>query len=109
MTDPRYKTLKIKTGVVRRLTKEKASYEVEVVQLEERLEKMKADGKDEHDIKKQYEVLQESRCMVPDTLKRLKKAAAELNDLLEKENDLAESEEYIDAKRVLEIAEPLLA
>ena len=36
-----------------RLTKEKESYEKEAQQLEAKVEKMKADGKDEYDIKKQ--------------------------------------------------------
>lgn len=40
-------------NVLNRLTKEKESYEEEAAQLEQRLEKMKADGKDIHDIRKQ--------------------------------------------------------
>lgn len=35
-----------------RLTKEKVSYEKEAVKIEERVEKMKADKKDEYEIKK---------------------------------------------------------
>lgn len=35
-----------------RLTKEKVSYEKEAVNIEERVEKMKADKKDEYEIKK---------------------------------------------------------
>ncbi|XP_055878100.1 tubulin-specific chaperone A-like [Biomphalaria glabrata] len=109
MADPRIKQIKIKTGVVKRLTKEKESYEKEAVQLEEKLEKMKADGKDEHDIRKQGEVLQESRSMVPDTVRRLKKAYAELEELLEKESDLSEVEEFTQAKEALKLAEPIVA
>ncbi|KAH9520195.1 hypothetical protein Btru_060245 [Bulinus truncatus] len=109
MADQRIKQIKIKTGVVKRLTKEKESYEKEAVQLEERLEKMKADGKDEHDIKKQGEVLQESRAMVPDTIRRLKKAYADLEELLEKESDLSEAEEFTLAKDALKQAESIVA
>ena len=36
-----------------RLAKEKLMYEKETVQEEEKVEKMKADGRDEHDVKKQ--------------------------------------------------------
>lgn len=36
-----------------RLVKEKAMYEKEITQQETRIAKMKAEGKDEHDIKKQ--------------------------------------------------------
>ncbi|CAG5124679.1 unnamed protein product [Candidula unifasciata] len=108
MTDSR-KQIKIYTGVVKRTTKEKECYEKEATQLAEKLEKMKADGKDEHDIKKQGEVLQESRSMVPDTTKRLKKAVNDLSELLKKESDLDGTEEYTEAVAALKAAEPHLA
>ncbi|XP_005091780.1 tubulin-specific chaperone A [Aplysia californica] len=109
MADPRIKQIKIKTGVVKRLVKEKESYEKEATQIEEKIEKMKADGKDEYDVKKQGEVLQESRSMVPDTIRRLKKAYADLDELLQKESDLAEAEEFTQAKEALATAEPVIA
>lgn len=65
-------------------------------------------GKDEHDIRKQEEVLQESLMMVPDCHRRLAKAFNELKILLESEAALSESEEYITAKKVLEEAEAQL-
>jgi tubulin-specific chaperone A len=52
MTDPRAKQIKIQTGVVKRIIKEKSMYEKEVQQTENRIEKMKTDGKDEYDIRK---------------------------------------------------------
>lgn len=45
MADPRIKTLKIKTGVVKRLTKEKLMYIKETEQQREKVEKLKASGK----------------------------------------------------------------
>ncbi len=42
--------------VAYRLYKEKQMYEKEVIDLEAKVEKMKADGKDEYDIKKQVTV-----------------------------------------------------
>ena len=54
--DPRVKALKIKTGVVKRSGKEKLSYRQEADQQREKVEKMKAEGKDEHDVKKMTEV-----------------------------------------------------
>ena len=42
-----------------RLAKEKIMYEKEVVDQEAKIEKMKAENKDEYDIKKQV------RCMIP--------------------------------------------
>jgi len=107
--DPRIRQIKIKTGVVKRLTKEKEMYEKEAIQIAGKIEKMKDDGKDEYDIKKQNEVLNESRSMVPDTVRRLKAAYAELDDLLEKEADLAEVEEFSLAKTALTAAEPVIA
>lgn len=45
MADPRIKTLKIKTGVVKRLTKEKLMYVKETEQQREKVEKLRASGK----------------------------------------------------------------
>lgn len=104
MADPRLKTLKIKTGVVRRLAKEKTVYEKEANQQKNRVEKYKAEGRDEHDIKKQEEVLQESLMMVPDCQRRLAKAFEDLKGILESEQDLKETEEYSTAQKVLDEA-----
>ncbi|XP_063982400.1 tubulin-specific chaperone A [Diachasmimorpha longicaudata] len=105
MSDPRLRTLKIKTGVVKRLAKEKVTYEKEVTLQKERIQKYKDQGKDSHDIRKQEEVLQESLMMIPDCQRRLVKASEELKKILESEQDLKESESYIDAEKVLEEAE----
>lgn len=55
--DPRLKKLRIQTGVVKRCGKEKLSYRKEADMQRAKIEKMKADGKDEADIKKMNEVL----------------------------------------------------
>lgn len=70
MADPRLKTIKIKTGVVKRITKEKVVYEREVEEQKEKIVKIKQAGKDEHDIRKQEEVLGECLMMVPDCKRR---------------------------------------
>lgn len=44
MSDPRIRTLKIKTGVVKRLAKEKVTYEKEAAQQRERIQKLKEQG-----------------------------------------------------------------
>lgn len=54
--DPRLKALRIKTGVVKRTAKEEISYRKEAEQQKAKVEKMKAAGKDEHDIRKMNEV-----------------------------------------------------
>lgn len=45
MADPRIKTLKIKTGIVKRLTKEKLMYVQELEQQQLKVEKLKEAGK----------------------------------------------------------------
>ncbi|KAK6179684.1 hypothetical protein SNE40_011990 [Patella caerulea] len=108
MADTRIRQIKIKTGVVKRIAKEKIMYEKEAVQIEEKIEKMKIDGKDEHDIRKQTEVLQESKAMVPDTLKRLRNAVEDLGQVLATEKDLQESEEYKLAQEALNNAKTVM-
>uniref|UniRef100_A0A8U7NS87 Tubulin-specific chaperone A n=1 Tax=Corvus moneduloides TaxID=1196302 RepID=A0A8U7NS87_CORMO len=57
-------------------------YEKEAKQQEEKIEKMKAEACDDYGIKKQIEILQESRMMIPDCQRRLEVAHAELTQLL---------------------------
>ena len=47
------KALRIRSGVVKRLRKELAAYTSECEREQEKLEKMRADGADKHDIKQQ--------------------------------------------------------
>ncbi|XP_061589315.1 tubulin-specific chaperone A [Cololabis saira] len=102
MADPRIRQIKIKTGIVKRLAKEKISYINEAKGQEEKIERLKAEAGDDYVIKKQMEVLQESRMMVPDCHRRLTIAHADLLQLLETEEDLGEAEEYKEARSVLD-------
>ncbi|XP_069606062.1 tubulin-specific chaperone A [Ranitomeya imitator] len=102
MADPRVRQIKIKTGVVKRLSKEKLMYEKEAKQQEEKIERMKSEGGDEYVIKKQAEILQESRMMIPDCHRRLEAAHTDLTQVLENEKDLEETEEYKDARAMLD-------
>ncbi|KAF5300135.1 hypothetical protein FQR65_LT09226 [Abscondita terminalis] len=104
MADPRLKSLKIKTGVVRRLAKEKVVYEKEADQQRCRIEKFKGEGKDEYDIRKQEEVLQETLMMVPDCQRKLGKAIEELKNIIDNELDLQELDEYQAAVKIIEEA-----
>lgn len=108
MADPRIRQIKIKTGVVRRIAKEKVVYEKEAEQQKNRIQKIKDEGQDEHNIRKQEEVLQESLMMVPDCQRRLVKAYADLKTTLETEQDLKDKEDYITAQKVLKDAESQL-
>jgi len=102
MADPRVRQIKIKTGVVKRLVKEKMMYEKEAKQQEEKIEKMKAEDGENYAIKKTAEILQESRMMIPDCQRRLEAAHTDLLQLLESEKDLEETEEYKEARLVLD-------
>ncbi|XP_036973864.1 tubulin-specific chaperone A [Acanthopagrus latus] len=102
MADPRIRQIKIKTGIVKRLAKEEISYKNEAKQQEEKVERLKAEAGDEYVLKKQIEVLQESKMMIPDCHRRLAIAHADLLQLLEAEEDLAESEEYKEARNILD-------
>lgn len=104
MADPRIRTLKIKTGVVKRLAKEKTVYEREAEQQKERIQRFKDEGKDDYEIRKQEEVLSESLMMVPDCQRRLAVAYEELHKILESEQDLKETEDYLAAAKVLDEA-----
>uniref|UniRef100_A0A2I3TBZ8 Tubulin-specific chaperone A n=1 Tax=Pan troglodytes TaxID=9598 RepID=A0A2I3TBZ8_PANTR len=85
-----------------RLVKEKVMYEKEAKQQEEKIEKMRAEDGENYDIKKQAEILQESRMMIPDCQRRLEAAYLDLQRILENEKDLEEAEEYKEARLVLD-------
>ncbi|KAH7961168.1 tubulin-specific chaperone A [Rhipicephalus sanguineus] len=102
------RNLKIKTGIVKRMTKEKAAYLKEVEVERERAAKMKEMGKEEYDVKRQEQVINETLSMVPDSHKRLLVAYNELKEVLEGSEHLSETEEYLIAKEVLEQAQQSL-
>ncbi|KAI3659709.1 hypothetical protein MP638_005183 [Amoeboaphelidium occidentale] len=102
------KDLKIKTGIVTRLYKEYYAYLKEEETQKKRIERIKSEGADEHDIRKQYEVLQETEVMIPDCKKRLQKAKFELEKLLNaNETFLNGKEELQEAKDALQKAEEI--
>lgn len=102
----RLKQIRIKTGVVNRIAKEKQSYEKETETEKNRLLKLKDNGGDSHTLRKQEEVIQESAMMITDCQKRLTAAYADLKAVLENEKDLSEAEEFQNASKALELALP---
>nr|XP_057917965.1 tubulin-specific chaperone A isoform X2 [Doryrhamphus excisus] len=102
MADPRIRQIKIKTGVLKRLAKEEESYRTEAKQQEEKIEQLKAEAADSYLIKQHMEGLQETIMMIPDSRRRLTNAYGDLQQLLEMEEDLAESAEYQEAKNMLD-------
>lgn len=70
--DPsKLRNLKIKTGVVKRYTKEKLSYEKEVTMQQDKIKKFEEEGKDEYFMKQQVNSLRESELMVRHLISRL--------------------------------------
>ena len=85
------KQIRIKTGVLRRLGKEKLSYKKEAELQQVRFEKMRNEGRDEYDIKKMGQVVQESLMMIPHCHKRLVAAHADLASVLEAYSDVVDA------------------
>ncbi|KAI9140831.1 putative cofactor A [Paraphysoderma sedebokerense] len=101
--------LKIKTGVVKRLFKELKSYDVEKDKQQARIDKLVHEHADEHDIRKQKEVLDETLQMIPDCKKRLEASYEELSSLMAKHKSdpqIESSEEYKQALQILEECKP---
>lgn len=105
--DPRLKPIRIQTGVVKRLAKEKLSYQKEAAMLEEKLEAFKNSdvGADDAAVARQTAILNESKMMIPDCQRRLEVGVQELHKLVEQaEDDVKATELYAAALEALEIA-----
>eukprot|EP00595_Chromulina_sp_UTEXLB2642_P000191 CAMPEP_0196762550 /NCGR_PEP_ID=MMETSP1095-20130614/2260_1 /TAXON_ID=96789 ORGANISM="Chromulina nebulosa, Strain UTEXLB2642" /NCGR_SAMPLE_ID=MMETSP1095 /ASSEMBLY_ACC=CAM_ASM_000446 /LENGTH=105 /DNA_ID=CAMNT_0042113785 /DNA_START=33 /DNA_END=347 /DNA_ORIENTATION=- len=89
------KKLKIQVSVCKRLLKEVEAYEKEVIYNENRVQKMRDDNKDEYDIRKQEEVLQESYMMIPDSKRRLEAAIEELQSVLDDVQNIPDIDKQI--------------
>jgi len=101
------KQLKIKTGVVKRLAKEKTLYAQENQDQKLKLDKFVADSADDWDIKNGKRLLEESERMITDTNKRLGAAVRELRDLViqsKADPALAEAQELLNAEEEMEAA-----
>eukprot|EP00754_Rhynchopus_humris_P039668 Rhum_TRINITY_DN22788_c0_g1::Rhum_TRINITY_DN22788_c0_g1_i1::g.176011::m.176011/K17292/TBCA; tubulin-specific chaperone A len=98
------KQFKVKFAALKRIQKDLAYARKEIGQEEARLEKiMNAEEKDDYRIRQQKQVLQESKVMVPDAIRRYKRAGEDLEMFLEREaleEDLAEEVEQ--AKALIE-------
>ena len=97
--------LRIKTGIVSRISKDISSYQVEADIQQQRLDRMKMEGQDEYDILKMGQVVQESLMMVPHCVKKLVTARADLESLLETLSDVTvgdlEAEEETEVARMI--------
>eukprot|EP01038_Epipyxis_sp_PR26KG_P004658 gene4658-6545_t len=93
--DSSTKKLKVQIGICKRMIKEVESYKIEVTRNEARIQKMRDDGKDPYDIRKQEEVLQESYMMVPDSTTRMEQTLEELSSLLDEYAEDVELDEAL--------------
>lgn len=116
--------LKIKTGVLRRLSKEREMYEREVLDFTTQIEKDEIDQKrdegndDERNTRQRKQCLEESKAMVRDTFVRLEKAFVDLEELVENivdgkedfdlSDDVTGKEEFRLAKEQVERVKPSL-
>eukprot|EP00301_Raphidiophrys_heterophryoidea_P025224 c8418_g1_i1.p3 GENE.c8418_g1_i1~~c8418_g1_i1.p3 ORF type:complete len:115 (-),score=23.24 c8418_g1_i1:181-525(-) len=111
MADGAVKSIKILAGSVSRLVKDVKLYKQECVDEAAKLEKMISQGEDPYTVRQQEQVLQESRMMIPDTLRRLQETTEDLEQHIEGEADnekVANHDDYKAAKEVLEKAQEFL-
>ncbi len=76
----------------------------ELNQQKAKIEKMKSDGKDEFDIKKQVEVLGEFEYTLPDSISRLKDGLFELQEIVDEvgaDPEVKESPHLVEAESLI--------
>ena len=105
------RNIRIKTGSCKRILCDYNCYIQEVEDQKKRIEKMKEQNADPYDIKKQYEVLEESVHMIGDSKTRLQDAIDALEGCIAEfessEDSIAQSKEIVDAKAILEKAKAI--
>nr|CCA24542.1 conserved hypothetical protein [Albugo laibachii Nc14]CCA25969.1 conserved hypothetical protein [Albugo laibachii Nc14] len=101
------KELKLKVNILRRIKKDLEYYAKEYDMQSARISKMRAEQKDDADIRKQEEVLLETQTMLPDCQARLKEAFISLENVCQSfKSDSNEDDES--AKAILQEATKLL-
>ncbi|GAM28167.1 hypothetical protein SAMD00019534_113430 [Acytostelium subglobosum LB1] len=98
------KSLKIKTDSLKRLEKDYIYYQKELEEQKNRVELCKKDPtKDEYDLKKQVEILDENNAMIVDTVKRLTDSLTVLAEFLEEQAEKKDSlDQYNEAMELME-------
>ncbi|KAI6650681.1 Tubulin-specific chaperone A [Oopsacas minuta] len=102
------KQLRIQTGVVKRVAKEKVVYLKELEINTAKVEKIRESGGDESQIKYAVAILDETKNVIPDTEKRLLEGYLTLEQLVKSSEDRQDTTEYKDAVEVLATSKPLL-
>lgn len=91
--------LQIKTNALKRLLKEESLYQQEVTEQEKFVSQMQANNTDEYELKKQVQVLDESKRMVPEVSQKIKEHKELLKKYLDEysgSEDLSESKQLVE-------------
>ncbi|KAI3617161.1 hypothetical protein CBS9595_003070 [Malassezia furfur] len=97
--------LSIKTGVVRRLSKEYWMYKQEAKEQELVVEKYLGEHREPHEVRKQEEILKDCAQMVPDTRRRLADGVSDLDAYMHGlSNEAKDTDEYRAAVQALDTA-----
>jgi hypothetical protein len=105
------KQLKVKVGTLRRNLKDLDVTQREAAKEVDRLEKFRAEGKDDAALKQQQHCLDEARAGIPDAQKRIGAAAADLREFLahhSEDPELQGAEDLTAAHDLLAQAAPAL-
>ncbi|KAJ1935231.1 hypothetical protein GGF37_006069 [Kickxella alabastrina] len=104
------RSLKIKTGSVKRLVKDRTVYLDEVIHQQKRIEILRTQDVHEADIRKQNEVLEETVQMIPHMERRIKDVMEDLENLvLSVESELGSTQEFADARAAVADARLVVA
>ncbi|ODV80070.1 tubulin-specific chaperone A [Suhomyces tanzawaensis NRRL Y-17324] len=90
--------LQIKINALKRLIKEESLYKQEVQEQEEYVNQMRSNKADEYELKKQVEVLEEAKRMVPEVTKKISQHREALRvflDTYKGEEDVAAAKELL--------------
>ncbi|KAJ1662275.1 hypothetical protein IW140_006050 [Coemansia sp. RSA 1813] len=104
------RSLKIKTGAVKRLVKEREVYFFEADKQRERIEKLRLkEGVHEADIRKQKEVLEETLEMIPHMERHIRKAMEDLDNIVSSlTTEENETQEITDTRDAIQSAKEAL-
>ncbi|KAI3383517.1 hypothetical protein SNEBB_002568 [Seison nebaliae] len=109
MNEQNEKLLKRKTGILKRCMKDKISYIKETEEIKTKIVQMVEKNDDEYKIKKMKEILDETKMMIPHSMRTIQKAADDLNKMMmEVKDEVGTSEEFTTAKKLLDEASDLL-
>ncbi|KAI8466112.1 MAG: tubulin binding cofactor A [Monoraphidium minutum] len=100
------RSIKIKTNTLKRLQKEFSYYLTEKDKEQTRVDRLRAEGADTHDLKQAENVLAESAMMIPETRQRLEAALSDLQAFVcDNDQDAAGSTELDAARTAIEEAQ----